>query len=329
MTSAARIEAPALDFAYRDFPLLQPSETVREALHKFRSRGITHKIIYFYVVDENQRLLGVLPTRLLLTADLDTPVKDIYVRKSISLPFNASLGEAREAFSKHQFLAFPIVDASNRFLGVIDIQHFAGKLDNLHERTDFDDIYELMGFQAELSEAASAFGNFRMRFPWLISTIIAGSIGAYLMSHYAVTLRAQIALAFFLTMILGLNESVCIQSATLAMQRLHAGTPSFKTLMASLFKETQVALMLGSVCSITVAGVVLLLRHDRLAALSISLSLVLTILVSCFWGTVIPPLLRRLQKDPKVAAAPLALGLSDVTTLAIYLCLASRIFGIK
>ena len=330
METSVRDEALALDFAYQDFPLLSPSETVQSALNKFRSRGLKHKIIYFYVADESRHLLGVLPTRLLLTSDLDAKVEELYVRKMVTLPADATMKEARAAFSEHQFLAFPVVDENNRILGVLDIQPFAGKLEDIHERTHFDDIYQLLGLQTELSESASAFQNFRMRFPWLISTIVAGSVGAFLASHYEVTLREQIALAFFLTMTLGLNESVCMQSATLAIQRLHQPEKAphgMKAFLRVLFKELRIAAMLGSACGLIVAALVWIWRKDAGAAVAIGLSLLLTFLASCAFGLSVPPFLRRMQSDPKVAAAPIALGLADVSTLALYFWVARSILG--
>src|SRR4051794_2735967 len=100
-----REETFALSLAHYDFPVLYPEETVSEALHKFRKAGSTHKIIYFCVVDRSGHLLGVLPTRLLLTAPIETRVQDIFVPKTIPLPKTATMAEARRAFHKYKFLA--------------------------------------------------------------------------------------------------------------------------------------------------------------------------------------------------------------------------------
>lgn len=325
MASQANLDARALNYAQQDFPVLHPRETIREALNKFRTGGLTHKIIYFYVVDDSNRLLGVLPTRLLLTADLDTPVEEIFVRKALALPSTATLGEAREAFAKHQFLAFPIVDESERLLGVLDIQHFAGKLNNLHERTSYGDIFELLGLPSDIREDAPAWIKFRGRFPWLMSTIVTGSLAALLTSRFEATLTARISLAFFLTMTLGLNESVAMQSATLAIHRLHAAGVGAAHVIKAAAREVAVAWLLGLACGSIVFALVECWRHDIQSAASIGLSLIASIVVSCLWGLLIPTLLRKLRADPRVAAAPIALGLSDLTALALYFWLAERI----
>ena len=56
------------EFIRRDFAELLESMTAREALEAIREKGLGEKIVYFYVVDESERLVGVLPTRRLLTA---------------------------------------------------------------------------------------------------------------------------------------------------------------------------------------------------------------------------------------------------------------------
>jgi magnesium transporter len=327
MDSSARAHLLALDFAHRDFPLLKPSETVREALDKFRSSKIKHKIIYFYVVDDFRHLLGVVPTRLLLTSAVDTLVDPLYLRKSFALQAAATMEDARIAFAKHEFLALPIVDRENRFLGVIDIQSFTGGLDDVLERTKFDEIYELLGVQIETAESASVFRNFRLRIPWLISSVFAGSICAFLVSHYELTLKREIALAFFMSMTLGLNESICMQSATLAIQRLRLKPPTPRVFIRFLFKEFRIALLLGLACSVVVAMLALFWRHDPLAALSIGLSLITTMVVSGGWGFIIPLGLHLLQHDPKISVAPIALGLADLSSLAIYFWIGKKIFG--
>src|SRR5438477_724453 len=105
------LNEPVLTLARKDFPLLKQHSTIREALDIIREKGIGEKIVYFYVVDDADRLAGVLPTRRLLTAPLDQRLEEVMIRRIIALPQTATLLEACELFVLHKFLAFPIVDA--------------------------------------------------------------------------------------------------------------------------------------------------------------------------------------------------------------------------
>src|SRR5438552_17126939 len=115
------LNEPVLKFARKDFPLLKQHFTVREALDLIREKGVGEKIIYFYVVDDGERLAGVLPTRRLLTAALDQRLEQVMIRRVIAIPQSATVLEACELFVLHKFLAFPVVDEGRQVVGVVDV----------------------------------------------------------------------------------------------------------------------------------------------------------------------------------------------------------------
>src|SRR5690348_16611380 len=102
------LEQPVLPYARKDFPELRQEFTVGQGLEAIRQHGLGEKVVYFYVVDEQQRLLGVLPTRRLLTASLDQRLGDLMMRHVVALPDTATILEACELFVMHRFLAFPV-----------------------------------------------------------------------------------------------------------------------------------------------------------------------------------------------------------------------------
>src|SRR5215472_8499077 len=104
------LEPPVLPYARKDFPELRQEFTVGQGLEAIRQHGLGEKVVYFYVVDEQERLLGVLPTRRLLTASLDQRLGELMIRQVVALPHTASILEACEQFVIHKLLAFPLVD---------------------------------------------------------------------------------------------------------------------------------------------------------------------------------------------------------------------------
>src|SRR5207245_8336502 len=87
-----------VEHARKDFPLLDADMTVAEALDRIRREGIGERVIYFFAVDADKRLVGVLPTRRLLTSPLDTSLLEIMVRRVIALPPVASALAASDVF---------------------------------------------------------------------------------------------------------------------------------------------------------------------------------------------------------------------------------------
>src|SRR5437870_4531716 len=93
------------------FPRLRANQTVAEALASIRSQAPSEGVIvYFYVVDDDDRLLGVIPTRRLLLKPVDAKIGDLMVQKVLSLPPSATALEASRLFIQHRLLAFPVVD---------------------------------------------------------------------------------------------------------------------------------------------------------------------------------------------------------------------------
>src|SRR5436305_10405000 len=103
------LNEPVLPFARKDFPRLKQHSTIGEALDIIRQKGIGEKIIYFYVVDDAERLAGVLPTRRLLTAPLDQRLQEVMIPQVVAIPQSATVMETCAWFVLHKFLAFPFV----------------------------------------------------------------------------------------------------------------------------------------------------------------------------------------------------------------------------
>src|SRR6266700_7291639 len=106
--------APVADHARKDFPLLDAGMIVGEALGRIRREGVGERVIYFYAVDEEKRLVGVVPTRRLLTAPLETALREVMVRRVVAVPAKATLLDACEFFVLYKFLACPVVDEQRR-----------------------------------------------------------------------------------------------------------------------------------------------------------------------------------------------------------------------
>jgi len=124
ISGAIDFNAPALNYARKDLPLLEADASVEKALETIRREGVGERVIYFYAVDERKRLLGVVPTRRLLTAGLATQLREIMVPRVIALPAEATVLEACEFFVLYKFLAFPVVDAERRVIGIVDTDVF-------------------------------------------------------------------------------------------------------------------------------------------------------------------------------------------------------------
>src|SRR5438477_1599864 len=311
-----------------DQPLLKADMTVEQALGAIRQQGLGERIIYFYVVDEHDRLAGVLPTRRLLTASPDMMLRELMVTRVIAIPATATVLDACEFFVLYKFFAFPVVDANRHIIGVVDIGLFTAEM--LEEREEnitaqADEIFEALGFRLSHLRGASAWRVFRHRFPWLLATILGGTMCALLAGAFEATIASSVVIAFFLTMVLGLNESVSMQTMTVTIQALRSQAVTSSWFKVAFLRELRSAVLLGLGCGALVVMIVLIWRKEMTAALAIGGSIGLSLVTACLFGLSIPSLLHSLKLDPKIAAGPVTLAVTDFVALALYFGIASLV----
>ena len=150
------LQRPVLEFCSTDFSVLDENLTAGEAIESLRARGLRDQIVYFYVTDAEGKLAGVLPAKRLLTDPVDTPIASAMIRRVVTIPAKATLLDACEFFVLHNFLAFPVVDAGGKLVGVLDVRVFTGEVLDLAEREQMKDLFQSLGFRVSALRSASA-----------------------------------------------------------------------------------------------------------------------------------------------------------------------------
>src|SRR5213596_359263 len=331
MNVAARIpdfDVPVVEHARKDFPLLNADMTIGEALDRIRREGVGERVIYFYAIDKEKRLVGVVPTRRLLTAPLETALREVMVRRVVAIPAKATVLDACEFFVLYKFLAFPIVDEQRRVVGIIDANLFteeileAGESESRQVGTPIGQVspefFEALGFHIEQLRGASPWRVFRFRFPWLLVTVTGGTLSAILARFFEATLARSLVLSFFLTMVLALNESVSMQSMSVTIHALSSVSVTRRWLAAAFRREVITALLLGVASGLVVSAIVFLWRNDFGGAFVIGGSIALSLVTASALGLGVPSFLHRFKLDLKIAAGPVTLALADFVALVIY-----------
>lgn len=308
---------------HREYAALQEDWTIETALADIRRRGTPAAIVYFYVLDGQGRLNGVVSTRQLLCEPLDRTLASMMKREVVAIPDSFTVLEACEMFVMHRLLAFPVVASDRRLLGVVDVRMYADGMFDLRDREQVDQVFESMGFRLQAVRQATPLRAFRMRFSWLLSTMAGGMVCAVLAGAFHATLAQALILTFFLTVVLGLGESVCVQAMTLAIDALRLEQPSAAWFRRRLACELGVSMMLGLACAAVVGGFAWAWQRQPSAAAAIAAGIAVAVAAAGTIGLAVPSLMHRLGLDLKIASGPVALALADVCTLACYLTSAS------
>ena len=181
-----------------------------------------------------------------------------------------------------------------------------------------DEFFEALGFHLAQVRDASPWRVFRYRFPWLLVTVAGGTISAVLAGFFETTLAHSLVIAFFLTMVLGLTESVSAQSMSVTIQALRSARLTWSWFATAFRRELATAILLGLACGGFVALIVIAWRNDARAAGVIGGSIALSLVTACLFGLGVPSLLHHFKLDPKIAAGPVTLALADIFALAFY-----------
>jgi magnesium transporter len=329
----AHLNEPITRHLRQDFARLGVGQTVGEALAGLRQHPPRGRIIYFYVTDPDGRLAGVVPTRRLLLSAPDTPLADIMISRVIALPDSATVLDACEFFTLHRLLAFPVVAEDRRVVGVVDVELYTDELSGLEDRGGDDDrerahdLFQLVGVHLAEARQGSPLASFRRRFPWLLCSVAGGILAAVLSAAYRDELQRVVALALFLPVVLGLAESVGIQSIGLALQTLHGRAPTWPSLVRRSGRELLTGACLGAAAGLIVAAVAAGWLGQPRVVLCLLGGVAGGVASAAVLGWAMPNLLRLLRLDPRVAAGPVALTAADVITLLVYLNLARWLLG--
>jgi len=325
---AAHLNDPVTRHLRQDFARISCEQTVGEALASLRARPPEGRIIYLYVLDAGDRLQGVIPTRRLLLSVPETPVAEIMVKHVISIHQSATVLDACEFFTMHRLLAFPVVDDDKRLVGVVDVELYTDELSELSEPElveKADDLFQLIGVHLAEAQQASPLRSFRLRFPWLLCNIGGGILAAFLSGLFEEELQKAVALALFIPVVLALAESVSIQSVTLGLHSLRNRKPSWGELLGKLSREVLTGLLLGLGCALLVGMTAAIWKGDWRVTVCLAVGISGGVMTSAAIGLAMPYLLRLMQRDPQVAAGPIALAFADMVTLLIYLNLARAV----
>jgi magnesium transporter len=300
------------------------NQTIREALEELRRRAIDHPVMYVYAVDDDDRLVGQVPTRALLFSGPDERIGDVMRTDLTTIPIDMSLDDALEIFQKRRLLALPVVDREGRLVGAIDVEQYAREQLERAERERVRQVYQTLGLDLGHVGSMTAWESFRMRMPWLLCNVAGGILCAIIAWRFEDLLKQVVLLAFFLPLVLTLGESIAMQAVTLTV-----GTDPDKRdvrrALRALRTEALAALLLGVCCGAIVAAVSLFWTTSAgdplLGAITMFAAVAGSMVFAAVAGGSVPIVLHALRLDPSVAAGPVTLVVADTATTALYFSL--------
>jgi magnesium transporter len=310
---------------------LRPEMSLPEAISYLRAQAQKRaKIYYAYVLDQQQKLLGIVSLREILLESQSKNVKDIMNKDFIFVKELMPAEEVARVFTKNpRLMAIPVLDDKGSMKGVVTHDDIAWEI----EKANTEDIQKIGGMQA-LDAPYFNVGFLELikkRGGWLMVLFLGEMLTATAMGFYEDEIAKAVVLALFVPLIISSGGNSGSQASTLIIRSLALYEVRLKDWWRVFFRECAFGIVLG-----LILGIIGLLRiviwqqyksmygeHYLLVGFTVALSLIGVVLWGTLTGSMLPFILRFLKFDPASASAPLVATLVDVTGLIIYFSVAS------
>ncbi len=279
------------------------------------------EIYYVYVVDDDERLRGVLPLQRLITNPSISKIKHVMKKEPIVVRDSDSIEEVAQAIEKYDLVALPVVDSIGRLIGRITIDDVMDEIREQHER----DYQLASGISQDVETTDNVFIQTAARLPWLLIGMIGGLGNSVILGGFEGSFANNPKMALFIPLIGGTGGNVGIQSSAIVVQGLANNSLKAGNIIPQILKESAVALINASIISLVVFIYNFFTLGDRAITASVSLSLFAVVIFASLFGTLVPMTLDRLKIDPALATGPFISITNDIIGMMVYMFIASML----
>jgi len=274
---------------------------------------------YLYVIDEGERLKGVISLKQLILMKARSKLKDIMSTDIYKVDVFTDQEEVATVVADYNLLAIPVVDEGDRLVGVVTVDDI---IDIIQEEAT-EDIYKLAGVTQDYSPELGFKESLFKRLPWLFMSLFTTSLSAIVVSFFKGTIEDIITLAILMPIIPAIGGVVGNQTVAIMVREIVLGNLEWKRSKKILFKELIVSigsgLTIGSVGSLAT----FLIFGRWKIGLIFGTAIIINLFVATLFGTLIPLFLKRLKLDPALASGMIVTMLTDVMGLLSFLGLAT------
>ncbi len=286
------------------------------------------EIYYVYVIDNDEKLRGILPLKKMITHPSVSKIKHVMETDPVSVKADTPIDEVALDFEKYDLVAMPVVDSIGRLVGRITVDDV---MDQVRESSERD--YQLAsGLSTDVETNDTLFTQTKARLPWLLIGMLGGLGNSLILGNFEAGFATNPAMALFIPLIGGTGGNVGIQSSAIVVQGLANGSLDIKSSAKQLFKELGVGLINATIISLLVFVYNLFtLGATQVTTIAVSLSLFAVVMFASVFGTFVPLTLERFKIDPALATGPFISITNDIIGMVIYMVISSSLlqaFGV-
>ncbi|PCJ52733.1 MAG: magnesium transporter [Candidatus Hydrogenedentota bacterium] len=306
-----------------EFVVYSQALTVGDVLDDLRTNAEAYSdygVQYAYVSSMKNTLIGVLRLRDLVLSSNDVPIQQVMIVNPVSVLTDTSLEELEQTFDRFNFSGLPVIAPEGNIVGVVQRADTEEALSNRAEKT-FMRFSGIIGGDEIRTEPV--FVRSTQRLWWLAANLVLSLMAASVIIYFQDTVEKNIALAALIPVLANLSGCSGNQAIAVSIREMTLGLITHEDVARVVRMELVVGIFNGLILGILLGGFILIWKGDMMLGLVVGLALSLNTVLSVALGGAIPLLLRKVNIDPAVAAAPILTTVVDMCGFFLILSLAS------
>ena len=277
------------------------------------------KIHYIFVVDKENKLIGILEVTRLLLAKPQRSAKDVMDKEVISAQVNLDQEQVAHLFRKYGIYILPVVDKENHLLGRITVDDI---IDVIDEEAS-EDVYKMVGLENEDKVFTSPLSSVRKRLPWLTLNLFTALLVSSVVGIFEVTITRLSFLAVLMPIVAGLGGNSGTQTLTVITRGIALGELTLHNTYRAIVKEITVGIINGVLIGSVAMLITYLFKGNIMLGAVLGISMVCNMFIAGLVGSSIPVIMKTLKIDPALASSVIITMLTDIGGFASFLGLAT------
>ena len=299
---------------------VRPDVTLEVVLRYLRRRDeLPSQTDQLFVVDRNEKLLGVLPVNKLIVTDPETTVDAVMQPPAVKLLQHEKADAAASAFERYDLVSAPVVDTNDKLVGRVTVDEV---LDFVRHKGE-EELLAQAGLREEEDVFASVWASLRNRWAWLAINLVTAFIASRVIGMFEGSIEKLVALAALMPIVAGIGGNSGNQTITMIVRAMALGQVSREHARPLIRKEIMVSLANGLVWGGVMGVVAMILYRDLSLGLVMVLAMTLNLLLAALMGVLIPMTMLRLGRDPAIGSSVMITAVTDSGGFFIFLGLAT------
>lgn len=283
-----------------------------------------------FVYNQKEEAVGYVSARSLIITPPYIPLRQVMRPIHHKVREDASREEVIDVVERYKIAALPVVDESDKMVGVITYEDVVEAMEDLAD----DTIASIGGTAEDVTEHDPAWKRMLWRAPWLVVTLCAGMVTTTSMMHFEAAPWFRY-MSFFVPLIAGMSGNVGIQCSTTLVRSMSLGELSYKSKKEAMVREISIGLLTGTAFGLLSGLVILTLYQTGLqppgedelrVGITVATGLFAACVTATVLGTISPFLFDRYNIDPAVASGPIVTAFNDVLSSQIFFLVARSLY---